>query len=191
MLKQSPHPVFWKTRLKTLLAVGLGLCFFTCLGGLLLGSVGLLGAFGGLCSPWEGALLLALALGAGWVARRPRKTPPGTKGGCGCTASETAVACNLGVFSEQERRAHQDLGRRIFGVSYQLDEQPDGFDIYFKERSLLPKLELWTEQERRCCPFYRFNLAEEGDTILLSIRGPQGSKELFREGLQTLKNEIR
>ena len=117
---------------------------------------------------------------------------------CRTTCGEAAVArdtqpiaCDVTVFTAAERVEHRDRARRLFTAVERLGEEPDGYAFTFAaapDREL--ELARWIDNERRCCPFFRFEVASEADGRLrLRISGPEGAKQILRDGLAELTSK--
>lgn len=173
---------------------GLGLCGLACTAPLLLAGIGASAALLRLLRVVEtGGLLIAAvaftALAAAMLIRwRSERSEP--KCGCGtaCAAppDEPPVACDLGVFTPDERATHADRSRHVLSSIRTLRDEEEGFTLFFERSPEIEKeVSSWIDNERRCCPFFRFALERPaGDTLSLRITGPTGAKEILAAGLQ-------
>src|SRR4051812_12889798 len=81
------------------------------------------------------ALVGLTALGAGtWKVLRVRDVDacgPGCKPGASAAsdASAEAIACNLGAFTPEQRRAHEAEGAALVKQAIATIELPDGFEV--------------------------------------------------------------
>jgi hypothetical protein len=113
-------------------------------------------------------------------------------GHCGCSsrAGETnqpdiPIACDLTVFTPTERTEHFERTGRLLSSIAQLEEDGQGFTLTFAStpavEDLLPH---WIENERRCCPFFTFDVDRPAAAnVSLRIWGPDGAKEILRTAL--------
>ena len=94
-----------------------------------------------------------------------------------------AIACQL---SEEGFGERMEVVRELYHGALSTEELQDGYELTY------PGSDEWAEKlsdfilsERRCCPFFVFELKFEPDRgpIRLSIRGGEGVKE-FLEGIQ-------
>lgn len=121
---------------------------------------------------------------------RPISPSSSVSSGCGCDKAGPAdgaaipLACNLAVFSPAERTEHLARSRRLFRSIECLTEESDGYVLALAS-SCRAEIERWVEAEQRCCPFYRFEVSDDGGaSLLIRISGPEGAKEIFRTGLE-------
>jgi hypothetical protein len=94
----------------------------------------------------------------------------------------TPLACNIGAFTAAERDRYQTLTRSMISKTAERRELPDGysFRIDLSKASIVDAAE-WICYERRCCPFFRFQLeilAGDGG-VWLSLAGDAGVKEFI------------
>jgi hypothetical protein len=94
------------------------------------------------------------------------------------------IACDLSVFTPSERREHFERSRRVLSSLDDLGEEPDGFTFTFPASAELEEeVRLWSRDERRCCPFFRFDLRREADGgLVVRVSGPEAAKEILRAG---------
>jgi len=98
-----------------------------------------------------------------------------------------AIACDLGVFTDQERRSHiEDFERVVVGRALAVEERADGYALRFPpEAALFLDLSRWAADERRCCPFLTFALELEpaGGDLWLRLGGGENVKQFLGEQL--------
>ena len=175
-------------------AFALGTCAAVCSIPIFLWMVGAGVASSLFCTPKEAvtaAGLSGLAV-AGLFAVRRRITS--SECGCGDKAitsvhADTPIACDLTVFSNSERIKHLVLAKSLLGKARQVIEHKDGFTFVFEQS---PRLEVkiadWVSKEKRCCPFFSFELSRANTPPSLNLRvsGPNGAKEILRTGLKAV-----
>jgi len=92
------------------------------------------------------------------------------------THSSTPLACVPGGIPAAERPAHFELLKRLFGTeARERRELADGYTFRF-DASAWSDVARWIGNERRCCPFLRFDVelhAADGD-IWVRLRVPAG-----------------
>jgi hypothetical protein len=95
----------------------------------------------------------------------------------------TEIACNLNVFTPEQRAEHEARAERVFAARMETQPTADGY------RFRLPAA-LWSEAaafvnlERLCCPFWDFRLElQSGGALWLTLDGPPGAKELLARDL--------
>ena len=98
----------------------------------------------------------------------------------------TEVACNPNAFTTLERQRYDTLREHVHRATGQVDELANGFALRFAaEPAVLSDVAEWLALERRCCPFLDFTLQVPagGSFALLTITGPDGTKDVLREGM--------
>ncbi len=95
---------------------------------------------------------------------------------CGCTP----IACDLSVFTPEERAEHFARGKRIFAGA-RTEELDDGYAFALVSASA--ELETWIEEEKRCCPFFHFELTRTSAETRLVITGPPEAKAILSAAL--------
>lgn len=95
--------------------------------------------------------------------------------------SEPALVCNVNALTPAERQRSEELLGELRATIVQREELPDGVAFRYGPEGSLARLGEWIALERRCCPFFRFQLEVEGDTgpVWLRLTGPAGIKEFL------------
>ena len=98
------------------------------------------------------------------------------------STTELPIACNL---SEAEQAAREEeLATELFGNCLEVVELPDGYAFRFAgEQEWIAKLVEFIGFERKCCPFFTFELAfepEEGP-VWLRVKGSEEVKEFVEQ----------
>jgi hypothetical protein len=90
------------------------------------------------------------------------------------------LACVLEAIPPGERPRHAERTRRLFPGSHERVALADGYAFRFPAAELL-ELAHFIKNERRCCPFLRFELALEpaGGDAWLRITGPSGTRSFL------------
>jgi len=93
-------------------------------------------------------------------------------------------ACNLKVFQPEERKQHIQLTREVMSAVVAQHELPQGYSFQIDPaRVSLLELAEWAGRERRCCPFFNFQIALDGPAegrLTLSLTGREGVKQFIR-----------
>lgn len=92
------------------------------------------------------------------------------------TSTTTPLACVADAISPAERSAHFALLARLFAAeARERRVLPDGYAFRF-ERNAWADIARWIDNERRCCPFLRFDLELlPGDAVIwVRLSGPPG-----------------
>jgi len=114
---------------------------------------------------------------------------------CGCVAQSKAppLACNLRAFSTAERtdwRKRLDQVLRSVSAVHDLSE---GYSFQIDpHRTSFLDVAQWIDLERKCCPFFVFELALDGGagTIQLNLRGREGVKQFIASDFQSLFSRL-
>jgi hypothetical protein len=101
-------------------------------------------------------------------------------------AEDLAIACRL---SEAEQAIREEeLARDIFSNCQEVIELADGYAFRFAgDGEWAAKLVEFIALERKCCPFFTFELVfepQEGP-IWLRLRGPEGVKDFVEQSFIT------
>lgn len=96
---------------------------------------------------------------------------------------ESPFACNLKALSPAERVEHRDVTARVLASVQNTRELPDGYAFTVDSTRVGTKdLATFVEFERRCCPFFDFQLAwnRENGPVTLQLTGRDGVKAFIR-----------
>lgn len=87
------------------------------------------------------------------------------------------LACDLAALGAAARARRRALAAQLHAMTRQVRERPDGYAFRYPADALLATAE-FVALERRCRPFFRFDLTLEPDdgSLWLSIGGPAGAK---------------
>lgn len=96
-------------------------------------------------------------------------------------AREFDIACDLNVFSVDERGEHAENVATWRNAIVATHELAGGYRFELERGDgLIETVARFIELESRCCPFFTFDLQvpPEGP-LLLAITGPEGAKEIL------------
>lgn len=175
-------------------AFTVGTCLAVCSAPIFLWMVGAGVAGSFLCTPKEALAvggLSGLAVAGLFIIGRRIKS---STCDCGDKATksvhgDTPIACDLTVFSLSERIKHLAFAKSLLGKARQVIEHKDGFTFVFEQSPLLEmKIADWVSKEKRCCPFFSFELSRANTPPSLSLRisGPDEAKEILRPALKKM-----
>ena len=102
--------------------------------------------------------------------------------------SVPTLACHLSG-SELARR-RRELAENVFGGVLRVEEMDNGYAFAFPgDEEWALGLARFVATERKCCPFFAFELIFEPGSgeILLRIKGPEGVKGFIEDELATLR----
>ncbi len=91
--------------------------------------------------------------------------------------------CNLKALSLKERVRHMQLTYEIERAKVETVEVANGFAFRFQEGTVsLAELAEWISAERKCCPFFDFEIEQQADNgpLWLKLRGKEGVKAFTR-----------
>ena len=104
-----------------------------------------------------------------------------------CIAQQRQVdspfACNLKALTSAERKQHEQLTVMLFTSTVERRELPDGYAFRFPAAISMSKLAQWVDNERKCCPFFDFQLEQgrEQGALWMRLTGRAGVKQFIRE----------
>jgi hypothetical protein len=91
--------------------------------------------------------------------------------------------CNLKALSVKERVRHLQLTYEIERARVETVEMANGFAFRFQDGTVsLAELAEWVSAERKCCPFFDFEIEQQADDgpLWLKLRGKEGAKAFMR-----------
>ncbi|RRJ34088.1 Zn-dependent oxidoreductase [Halocatena pleomorpha] len=98
--------------------------------------------------------------------------------------SSRDVVCTL--TEEQERNRNEDIRSRLTTTYVGFEESEDGLKIRFEgtDKSLVA-VARFISSELKCCAFaeYGITVSPPYETTVLTISGPDGTRQMFRDGL--------
>lgn len=90
---------------------------------------------------------------------------------------ETPIACSLSAEELPARLAQM----RAIGKDALLAVTPQGTLRFRADETTRERLDAIIAAESQCCSFLRFELAEDGGELLLSVTAPEGAEPLARD----------
>ncbi len=91
--------------------------------------------------------------------------------------------CNMNAITGQERRRYDLLRQKLMAAVQEQQETGTGYVFRLAEEAIsaMDVME-WVSFERKCCPFFDFELVLErgGGPMWLRITGAEGAKEFMR-----------
>lgn len=103
--------------------------------------------------------------------------------------AEAPFACNLKAFKPEERKEWRRLIEQVTSSVTAMRELPDGYALTIDSRkSSLVDVAKWIDLERKCCPFFDFDLDLHGEdgTLSLTLKGRDGVKQFIVEDFSLL-----
>ena len=91
--------------------------------------------------------------------------------------------CNLKALGVKERVRHLQLTYEIERARVETVELANGFAFRFQDGTVsLAELAEWVSAERKCCPFFDFEIEQQADDgpLWLKLRGKEGAKAFMR-----------
>jgi hypothetical protein len=100
------------------------------------------------------------------------------------TTEQEGFYCNMGALTSAERARYKVLAEKLKAAKVETKEETNGyaFRINTAEASLVDLAE-WVNFEKRCCPFFDFeiSLAREGGPLWLKVSGREGVKQFISD----------
>jgi hypothetical protein len=99
------------------------------------------------------------------------------------TVETSNFYCNLKALSTKERARHVLLTLEIERARVETIELANGFAFRFQDGTVsLANLAEWVSAERKCCPFFDFEIELQGNNgpLWLKLRGKDGVKTFMQ-----------
>ena len=123
-----------------------------------------------------------VALG-GLSARAQKQSAASSEPAKDKTTEVSGFYCNLKAFTPAEREHHSQVSHKLAEARTEIKELANGFGFRFDpERVSIAELADWVSNERKCCPFFDFEIALErdGGSLWLKLTGSEGVKQFIR-----------
>jgi len=112
-----------------------------------------------------------------------QSTAPAVKLESKATADQPGFYCNLKALTPAEReRLHQLVGK-LKSAGMETKELTDGYAFRLQTKQVsIGELAEYVSSERKCCPFFDFEIEvqRDGGPLWLRLRGKEGVKEFMR-----------
>jgi hypothetical protein len=125
-------------------------------------------------------LIGAFALAA-WMLHRTNRVNAAVRDQTTVEASN--FYCNLKALSTKERARHMLLTLEMERARVETIELANGFAFRFQDGTVsVADLAEWVSAERKCCPFFDFEIEQQADNgpLWLKLRGKEGAKAFMR-----------
>lgn len=111
-----------------------------------------------------------------------------SEGSKGVTARQrmnepTGFYCNTKALSKDERAAYNELTSKLSHARAGTKELSDGYAFRLQNGAVsIADLATWISYERKCCPFFTFEIELErnGGPLWLKLKGAEGVKPFIR-----------
>jgi hypothetical protein len=126
------------------------------------------------------ALIAAFTLAA-WMLHRAKPVRAAVREQT--TVETSSFYCNLKALSTKERARHVLLTLEIERARVETIELANGFAFRFQDGTVsLADLAEWVSAERKCCPFFDFEIELQGNNgpLWLKLRGKDGVKAFMQ-----------
>jgi hypothetical protein len=113
-------------------------------------------------------------------------TQPAANSAAQSASPTTSFYCNIKALNPEETRRHAALGESLRAAKRSVRELADGFEFELPgDAATFQTAAEWSAMERRCCPFFEFNLRMERDNgpLWLRLTGRDGVKQFIRADL--------
>ena len=100
----------------------------------------------------------------------------------GSVAARERFACNVNALTSGERARHQELSHTLLSAVQEKRELRNGYAFRLPTSALMTAAE-WVSLERKCCPFFAFEIEQPKDQgpVWLRITGSEGVKAFIEE----------
>jgi hypothetical protein len=91
--------------------------------------------------------------------------------------------CDMKAMSKTERERYVALREKLEGAVDKTEELESGYAFRLRSEAVsLLEVAEWVEKERKCCPFFDFEIAAEREDgpVRLKISGAEGVKAFLR-----------
>ena len=95
----------------------------------------------------------------------------------------TGFYCNTKALSKDERARYNELTSKLSHSRAETKELTDGYAFRFQSGTVaIADLAAWISYERKCCPFFTFEieLERDGGPLWLKLKGADGVKPFIR-----------
>lgn len=99
------------------------------------------------------------------------------------THAQNGFYCNTKALNKAERERYNQLTGKLTSARMETRELPDGYAFRLKSEVIaFSEVAEWISWERKCCPFFGFEIALERDNgpLWLKLRGADGVKVFIR-----------
>jgi len=107
--------------------------------------------------------------------------------------SQAPFACNLKPFTPDQRVRWRQLIERVMSSVTEARELKDGYSLRV-DTAQAPLVDVaeWVDLERRCCPFFDFQMDVHGEdgSLWLSLKGREGVKDFIRIDFSLLHDKL-
>ena len=126
--------------------------------------------------------VLAIAASGGLSSRARTHNAPQVNGTGGATVTEqTEFYCNVKALTPMERDHHARASEKLARARLETVELADGYAFQLRSDTVsLAELADWVTSERKCCPFFDFEIEREGGPLWLKLKGKEGVKRFIR-----------
>jgi hypothetical protein len=103
------------------------------------------------------------------------------------STDQSALYCNWKALSAAERERLHQLVEKLKAARTQIKELPDGYAFRLQtERVSIGEVAEYVASERKCCPFFDFEIEaqRDGGPLWLRLSGKVGVKEFIRRELE-------
>jgi len=100
----------------------------------------------------------------------------------GSVAARERFACNMNALTSGERARHLELSHTLLSAVQEKRELRNGYAFRLPTSALMTAAE-WVSLERKCCPFFAFEIEQSRDQgpLWLRITGSEGVKAFIEE----------
>ena len=132
-------------------------------------------------------LVSMLAVGSACICQSPHQAAGAEN------SNPIPFACNLKAFTPQQRGQWRKLIDQLMPAVVSAREQNDGYALQVDTRKMsVVEVAQWVDLERRCCPFFDFQLDIHGEDggLWLSLKGREGVKQFIEMDFTGLRGKL-
>ena len=98
------------------------------------------------------------------------------------TYEQHGFYCNTKALSKSERERYNQLTAKLVNARLETKELPDGYAFQLNSEVTLAEVAEWISAERKCCPFFGFevDLHRDNGPLWLKLKGTDGIKVFIR-----------
>jgi hypothetical protein len=107
--------------------------------------------------------------------------------------SQVPFACNLKAFTPVQRIRWRQLIERVTSAVTEARELKYGYGLKVNTaQAPLVDVADWIDLERKCCPFFDFQIDVHGEdgSLWLSLKGRDGVKDFIRADFSLLRDKL-
>jgi hypothetical protein len=97
---------------------------------------------------------------------------------------DTGFYCEMQALTKAERARYDSLRQKLQNAAVEIKELENGYAVRLQTATVsLVEIAEWVASERKCCPFFDFQISAQQDAgpVWLSLTGGNGVKQFIRQ----------